>query len=199
MAKAKISESEQERAEEVLSIEEELARARAESEVARKILTELEDHFARAVRDEEFSTAEILKARLPDARTVFALAEARARALESIAAEMAAEEARRTAEANRARLVEAAEMNLAEARERERRATADSARLLAEVREGLDDLRARLVHALACDDLATQAREDVMRAEEVMTGQHYRVSRVTTVQSMIDRDPVLAELMRRTP
>lgn len=182
-----------------LDLTAELGKARDEAESARSVVAEIEGHFDRAVRDEKFEQAAKLKERLTPARTAYALAESRARSLAAVIAEQEAEERQRTAEAESERRRERAELAMDEARIRERDAMAEVAQYITEARAAAEALRGLLVLALAADDRVTMARHDMNQAQQDLGVGWSIVSASTNARSAIDRDPVFAELMRRTP
>src|SRR5437016_6295270 len=82
----------------MVDLGQQLTQAQAEAVHLADQLAALETKLATAVAGQEFATAETLKAEIPPVREAWALAEARARALAQVIAELAKLEAARQAE-----------------------------------------------------------------------------------------------------
>lgn len=175
-----------------------LAKAQQEARKARENSDLLQSQFDAAVAEERFDDAKALKDRLPDAHGTATLAEAHAKALADLTAQMQAEHAERerTAQAEYARAQ--AREHLAAATEAEQAALEAVQRHFAEAIAGLDAVRASLAKATAAETTAWRARTDAYSCF-VTLGERpagMRMPKANYASSRIEASPLLTAIVR---
>jgi chromosome segregation ATPase len=173
-----------------------IADATAEAAKLSRAADELEAEFRAAVDAEDFERAQALKAEIPGARSSAALAEAHARALTAVNAEIQAAEAERVRAAQAEQRREQAHKQLARAQAAEREALDEIARRMASVEAGIEAVRDALQSAIGLEHTAGQARQDAYGALVELGEQppNMRITRPNPASAVIDRNPLLREI-----
>lgn len=135
-----------------------LAKAQQEARKAREAAVVLQSAFEQAVAEERFDDAKALKDQIPPAHGAATVAEAHAKALADVTAQMQAEHAERERAAQAEYERAQAREQLAAANEAEQAALDAVQRHWAEAMAGLDAVRASLADATAAETEAWQAR-----------------------------------------
>lgn len=154
-----------------------LSQAQTEASRLREAVLVLESRFKQAVAEERFGDATALKPQIPPAHADAVMAEAHARALAEVMAQVQRERDERDRAEQLERVKAQASENLDRAREAERAGMDEIHRLWAEVEAGLAAVRESMRAAVAQEGAVLQARSDV-HSSLVTLGQREQGTRI---------------------
>jgi hypothetical protein len=183
-----------------LTMADQLQAARANATRCRDDLEALEGRLADAVRRQDYTTAERIKAELPAARSARVMADAHAQALEQALAHLEHELAQRAADEAEERRRDEARAQIERAMGVEREGMAELRRHLADIEPGVAAVRESLRAALACEQAIEYARQAAYQAHVLLgdRGPGMRIFGPNDASVAIQRSPVLHAILHGT-
>lgn len=180
-----------------VSLDRRQADARARAQQARLHLDAIEARITAAVAERRFHDAHEAKMELPAAERAWGEAEAEARALESVLADLAQQQAQREAALVAERRRQQATDTLNRAAEREAEGMDQLAAIRAEIIAGIEAVRDTIMRGYQIESLVKQARTDVARARVDLgqaEGMPHIVSGPNAVSAYVERSQALTAI-----